>query len=90
MATVQGHYDPWHPRLLDKVEAQLDAILEAYSQDYPHKLKFERKGTIRERERVESLSLQWASKLIGNAKDYLRNKVSFKIPDSVRRPRHMR
>lgn len=83
VASIQGHFDPWHPRLLDKTEVQLDAILEAYSEDYPAKLKFKRrrKGE-HSLDTVEALSVQWADKLIGKAQTEFRNKVSFKIPDA--------
>lgn len=80
MASIQGHYDPWHPRLLERTEAQLDAILEAYSADHPKELKFERRRTREARERPLRMLGGWADVLIGDAKAQLLNKVSFKLP----------
>lgn len=84
VASIQGHFDPWHPRLLNKTEAQLDAILEAYAEDFPKRLKFERRGARKDRDTVETLSLLWADKLTGKGRDTLRSKVAFKIPDNFR------
>ena len=65
------------------MEAQLDAILEAYSQDHPDRLKFQRvDGKV---DAVE-LAAEWSHKLIGKAKEALKRKVSFPIPEQVRRP----
>lgn len=86
VSVIQGHFDPWHPRLLNKTEVQLDAILEAYSEQFPEKLKFERKKTRQPRERVQNLSLEWGRRLIGNAKSAFTKKVTFAIPDRFRRP----
>lgn len=85
VASIQGHYDPWHPQLLTKNEAQLDAILEAYAEDFPNKLKFERKNSRRGRDMVEKMSLLWEERMVGKGRDRLRSKISFKIPDRYRR-----
>lgn len=85
VAVVQKHFDPWHPRLLDKTEAQLDAILEAYSETFPRELKFERRRDGQSRERLQTLSAQWSDRLIGAGKEELKRKVSFRIPDHLRR-----
>lgn len=85
VSVIQGHFDPWHPRLLDKSEAQLDAVLEAYSQDFPNKLKFERKSTARAA--IQDISVEWADKLIGSGRDELKKRVSFVIPERFRRAR---
>lgn len=81
MAAIQGHFDPWHPRLLDRSEAQLDFILEAYSIDRPKELRFVRRSTRRAKERPLELLKGWADVLIGSAKDDLVKQVSFKVPD---------
>jgi hypothetical protein len=80
VASIQGHFDPWHPRLLDKTEAQIDAILEAYSADRPKELKFERRRTREAQERPLRVLKGWADVLIGDAKAKLLQQVSFKIP----------
>lgn len=89
VAAIQGHFDPWHPRIIDKCEAQLDAILQAYSEDRPKELRFERKGKSRNRRDIEESSTLWANKLIGAARDSFKSQVSFKIPEGYRagRPR---
>jgi hypothetical protein len=84
VASIQGHFDPWHPRLLERSEAQLDLILEAYSADHPKELRFERNRTRREKERPLDILKGWADVLMGNAKDALLNQVAFKIPDRFR------
>jgi hypothetical protein len=80
VASLQGHFDPWHPRLLDKTEAQLDLILEAYSVDHPKELRFERRRTREEKERPIEVLKGWADVLIGDAKEDLLRQVSFKLP----------
>lgn len=93
MASLQGHYNPWHPELLELNEAQLDAILELYSLDYPKRLKFERKSNRQDRDRVEELAIQWSSRLTGKAQETWRGKVSFKLPEKfkgIRAPRERR
>ena len=87
VAVIQGHFDPWHPQLLNKAEAQLDAILEAYSQDFPNRLRFERKSGAHDREAVQDISIQWADRLIGRGRDELKKRVSFAIPETFRRAR---
>jgi len=72
---------------LNKTEVQLDAILEAYAEDYPKKLKFERRGAVKDVERVGALSVQWTRRLIGDAREELRKKYSFKIPEPFKRER---
>jgi hypothetical protein len=80
VASIQGHFDPWHPRLLERNEAQLDAILELYSQDNPKELKFERRKTREARERPLRVMKGWADVLIGQAKEGFVGRVSFKLP----------
>lgn len=80
VASIQKHFDPWHPRLLQRTEAQLDAILEAYSEDHPKELKFERKRTREAKDRPLEVLRGWADVLIGDAKAQLVRKVSFKLP----------
>lgn len=85
VASIQGHYDPWHPRLLERSEPQLDAILEAYSVDHPKELKFERRKTREAKDRPVEVLKGWADVLIGKAKEEFRKKISFKIPDRYNR-----
>lgn len=80
VSVIQGHFDPWHPRLLNKVEAQLDAILESYAETFPDKLKFERKKNRQGIERIEVLSAEWSDKLIGKASEEHKSRISFKLP----------
>ena len=87
VASIQGHFDPWHPRIIDKTEVQLDAILEAYAEDNPKKLKFNRSGTMEDGERVSNLAVEWSKHLIGSARDELRRKYSFKLPEQYNRAR---
>lgn len=84
VSVIQNHFDPWHPNLLNKSEAQLDAILAAYADTFPDKFKFDRSKEGADRKRVQELSVQWSDKLIGGAKDDLRKKVSFRIPEHAR------
>lgn len=69
---------------MDKTDAQLDAILEAYAEDFPKKLKFERRKSRQDRDTVESIALLWTDRLTGKGRDALRKKVSFKVPDRYR------
>jgi hypothetical protein len=80
VASIQGHFDPWHPRLLERNEAQLDLILEAYSVDHPKVLKFERRKTREAKERPAEMMRGWADVLIGDAKATLLKKLTFKLP----------
>ncbi len=81
MASIQKHYDPWNPRLLELNEAQLDAILELYSIDHPKELKFERRKKQKDRQQTEDIALDWSEKLTGKAREAWKSKVSFKVPD---------
>jgi hypothetical protein len=83
-ASIQGHFNPWRPELLELNELQLDAILEAYSSDYPKKLKFERRKSRLPREQTETLAIQWSDKLTGKAREQFQSKVSFKLPDQFK------
>lgn len=80
MASIQGHFDPWHPRLLGRTEAQLDLILEAYSADHPKELRFERRKTRRAKDRPLDILKGWADVLIGKAKEAMLRRVAFKLP----------
>lgn len=83
-ATIQGHYNPWRPELLELNEAQLDAILEAYSKDNPKKLRFERRASRMPREQTQQASIEWSEKLTGKAREQFQSKVSFKLPEQFR------
>lgn len=84
MASIQKHFDPWNPQLLERTEAQLDAILEAYSEDHPKELKFERRRTREARDRPMETLKGWADVLIGDAKTELLRQVAFKLPSRFR------
>lgn len=85
VAVIQEHFDPWHPQLLNKTEIQLDAILEAYADTFPNKLKFKRTKDVDGLDRIEAVSLEWDRRLTGRGKAAFRKKISFDLPSRFKR-----
>lgn len=85
-STVQKHCDPWHPRLLNKTEAQLDFILEQYAKDHPKELKFERPEDQVARDMPQAARVGWTNVLLGKAKEaFVGKATAIKLPQQWHR-----
>jgi hypothetical protein len=66
--------------------AQLDAVLELYSIDYPDRLKFRRAETVDRMSEMAMSMTSWANVLIGKAKDKYLGRFSVNLPFAVKHP----